>query len=513
MKKKLLAISMAAALGGFAGSASAMEVAESGIGLYNILPYYSVQEGNATLIHITNTDTAHGKAVKVRFRGAEWSDDVFDFQVFLSPGDVWTGAVTRNGDVARMTTNDTSCTLPANINQDFITFRLVEGGTAGTREGYVEILTMADIEYANPTRVDNANSPLANAIKHVNGVPACGAAVSGLQEGANSIGSATAPNQFTGDQLVAPTGSLMSYATVINVPASKAFTVAGTALEPTEDFVGVAAGTTTNYFRQANALIAASRVSDLTDDGIFLGAGSVGTAAGTGLAMYQFDMPDLSTPIASGDTPDAQRDAVAAALARDAVAVEYVTDDGLRATTDVVFNQPVRRFFYEYWRHATPVVPQDVAAYGSYTINGAQFGIRGTDRYAELNGAANRIPVTAPTFYDREEGTIVSSTDIVISPTPPSQALTYSLKGEASVLAINNGALPTGSLGASLTANNYDTGLSNPDGWATLSLTTPNGELLPTVGFTAINLFNAAVGAAGTNYGMTLPLRGNIGQN
>lgn len=506
MKKKLLAISMAAALGGVVGSANAMQVADNGVGLYNILPYYSVQEGNATLIHITNTDLVNGKAVKVRFRGAEWSDDVFDFQVFLSPGDVWTGAVSRNGDVARLVTTDKSCTLPANVNQDFITFRLVEGGTAGTREGYVEVLTMADIPYADPTKVDNANSPLANAIKHVNGVPACGTAVTGLQAGANNIPALVAPSTFVGDQLEAPTGSLMSYGVVINVPASKAFTVAATALEP------LAPATEVNYFRQANALLAPgdpTLATGLTADNIFLAAVANPAFGGTGLPMYQFDMPDLTTPLNAVDSPIVQRDAVAGALARASVNVEYVTDDNILATTDIVFNQPVRRFFYEYLAHLTPANAGEVAANGAYTINGASYGIRGQvgTKYEELNGASNRIAVDAPTFYDREEATIVSATDIVISPTPPSVALTYSLKGEASVLSINNGDLPTGSLGASLTANNYETGLSNPDGWATLSLTTPDGETLPTIGFNAINVFNGAVGAAGTNYGMTLPLR------
>lgn len=507
MKKKLLAISMAAALGGVVGSANAMNVADNGVGLYNILPYYSVQDGNATLIHITNTDLTKGKAVKVRFRGAEWSDDVFDFQVFLSPGDVWTGAVSRNGDVARLATTDKSCTLPANVNQDFITFRLVEGGTAGTREGYVEILTMADIDYVDPTKVDNANSPLANAIKHVNGVPACGTAVTGLQAGVNNIGAAVAPSTFTGDQLEAPTGSLMSYAVVINVPKSKAFTVAATALEP------LAAATEVNYFRQANALLAPgdpTTAAGLTADNIFLAAVANPAFGGTGLPMYQFDMPDLTTPLNAIDSPIVQRDAVATALERASVNVEYVTDDNIMATTDIVFNQPVRRFFYEYLAHLSPANAGEVAANGAYTINGASYGIRGQvgSKYAELNGASNRIAVQAPVFYDREEATIVSATDIVISPTPPSVALTYSLKGEASVLSINNGTLPTGSLAASLTANNYETGLSNPDGWATLSLTTPLGETLPTIGFNAINVFNGAEGGAnGTNYGMTLPLR------
>ena len=148
MKKRLLALSVATALS--MGAAHAFEVTRNGIGMYNLLPYYSAQAGNATLIQVTNTDTVNGKAVKVRFRGAEWSDDVLDFTLFMSPGDVWTGGVSANGLIAGLFTVDNSCTLPEDVNQDFVTSRLEasDSAAAGTREGYFEIITMADIPHA-----------------------------------------------------------------------------------------------------------------------------------------------------------------------------------------------------------------------------------------------------------------------------------------------------------------------------------------------------------------------------
>ena len=111
MKKNVLALSIATLIGGlgFAGSASAaLEVAESGAGHILLVPYYSAQEGNLSVFHLTNTDTTNGKAVKVRFRGASNSDDVLDFQVFLSPGDVWTGIVSKNPEtgLANLVTAD-----------------------------------------------------------------------------------------------------------------------------------------------------------------------------------------------------------------------------------------------------------------------------------------------------------------------------------------------------------------------------------------------------------------------
>jgi len=110
MKKTVLALSITAALVGlgFAGGAAtaatvdqrvgsppagakvALRTFVDGIGQSLYVPYYSVQANNNTLINLVNTDTTNGKAVKVDFRGAANSADVFDFQVFLSPSDVWT---------------------------------------------------------------------------------------------------------------------------------------------------------------------------------------------------------------------------------------------------------------------------------------------------------------------------------------------------------------------------------------------------------------------------------------
>src|SRR5690554_5057371 len=130
MKKNLLALSVAAALGAGVSAAHAYQPggAET-TGNALVVPYYTVQNGNATLINIVNTDTVNGKAVKVRFRGAEASDDVFDFQLFLSPADMWTANISQGPDGrARLVTTDNSCTLPANVNESFLTFRLNGSG-------------------------------------------------------------------------------------------------------------------------------------------------------------------------------------------------------------------------------------------------------------------------------------------------------------------------------------------------------------------------------------------------
>jgi hypothetical protein len=531
MKKKLLAIGVASALGLGAGAVNAMGVAENGIGMYNILPYYSVQNGNATVISITNTDIVNGKAVKVRFRGAEWSDDVFDFTLFLSPGDVWTGAVYANGDVAAMETSDKSCTLPLNINQDFITFRLQksEDADAGTREGYVEIITMADIP---PVAFDDADSTtyLYKAIKHVNGVAPCDGDLGDGVSGALSDLEEDTPSVATAQGMEIPTGSLMSYATIINVPTSKAFTAPGVALNPQGGNPNGAQNKI--YFTQKNVALPWGRdgVAALTADLIFAPRnlladvfGGTADIGGTALPMFQFDMPDLTTPVQGpwGGAGDAiaQRDDVTDALRRANAVVEYLTDDSLLATTDVVFNQPTRRFYYWFDQRAD-------ADDRKYTIDGQKYDVIGEDAnlspgpfgttYASLDGDNNLIAVNFPDFWDQEEDNFDEPSNIVISPTPPGELVQFFLVGEAAVVSINNGNLPTGSLQAELTAYNYDSPLDGANGWVNLNTTTDldgdgetlfDGEPLPVIGFTAIKVFNGAVGAAGTNYGMTLPLR------
>jgi len=135
MKKRVIALSVTAALGSFVGAANAqvppatdLIFTPNGVGHIVIVPYFSTQGGNATLINLVNTDEVNGKAVKIRFRGASNSDDVFDFQLFMSPGDVWTANISRGADgKSRLTTVDNSCTLPSKaiLNATpFITSRL-----------------------------------------------------------------------------------------------------------------------------------------------------------------------------------------------------------------------------------------------------------------------------------------------------------------------------------------------------------------------------------------------------
>ena len=165
MKMKMLTAAVTAALG--AGSAHAVNVSPDGHGQVLIMPYYTVQANNETLISITNV-TDQVKAVKVRFREAQNSAEVLDFNLYLSPFDVWTAKITdsdADDGGAKLITNDNSCTVPT-IPDAGVAFRNFVYAGAGdftgdagdqgmgrTSEGYVEVIEMGVVkEGSNPAK-------------------------------------------------------------------------------------------------------------------------------------------------------------------------------------------------------------------------------------------------------------------------------------------------------------------------------------------------------------------------
>ncbi|MCL2297726.1 MAG: hypothetical protein FWC38_06390 [Proteobacteria bacterium] len=177
-KKKALFAALAG-LGamGMVGSAQAVSLNPDGLGQVLIYPYYTVRDsanGEAfnSLISIVNSTTV-GKAVKVRFLEGKFSQEVLDFNLYLSEWDVWTGAVVPTADGARLFTRDTSCTNPA-IPAAGVDFRhyqytqrnpdLEDQTLDRTREGYVEVIEMADFVRL----AGNAKTTTEIAITHAN---------------------------------------------------------------------------------------------------------------------------------------------------------------------------------------------------------------------------------------------------------------------------------------------------------------------------------------------------------
>lgn len=533
MKKNVLALSIAAMAAGFAGSALAvtdyaagaadtLQLSTTGTGHMLVVPYFSAQNGNKTLLSLTNTDAKNGKAVKIRFRGAANSDDVYDFQVFLSPGDIWTADIHQGADgLAALTTADNSCTKPKNVNQSFKTTRFKAAGwsdevnQSNTREGYIEIFNMADIPPA---------APLFNAIKHKDGVAACDSAT--VANG--TAASAAAWRYIDGDLLAtppvdrstadlttgpdvgmaAPTTGLMANWTIINVPNATSWTGSATAINAT--LAGVPSTGAVVYFPQVDANVgvplSTTVAADFTADPLL----RLGAVSG----QAWFDLPDMSTtyvgalPVPLSNGPIAQATALTKALATKSIDNEFWTLDGISGATDWVFSMPTRRYSAAVDYTASPIKIEYTAL--------------GTDYFTSTNMTLNSANIACVksitnTFWNREEGTAVVSAGDTSSSPGDAAADPISMCGETSVLAFNDPAstgatpAPTKVLGAQTTVRNYNLAIGGTkvqEGWMRLNTSGLANVGLPIIGSAFMSAFNPEV-SAGTagNFSMTFPHR------
>jgi len=295
--------SLCAALAGIgtlaaAGAAQAVNLNPDGLGQVLIYPYYTTRADGAgnnfnSLLSVVNT-TASVKAVKVRFLEGKNSAEVLDFNLYLSPKDVWTTGVVPMGGGAGIVTSDVSCTIPAipAAGKAFVNFAFSsDGGGASldrTTEGYVEIIEMA--AYAD-------DSKTAANVTHVNGVPpGCGAQ-------SDALGSSEA---------LPPTGGLIGGITLINVNSGSDYTADAVALD------------------------------NFSDRSQYSGAGST-------LPNLAQASPAISTVVANNavftSAWPAGPDAVSAVLMHDQVMNEFVLDAGTNSGTDWVVTMPTKRFY------------------------------------------------------------------------------------------------------------------------------------------------------------------------
>jgi hypothetical protein len=211
LKTKLITSAIAAALGSVAGTAQAVHLGADNQGQVLLYPYFTVQAKGTgsfdTYISIVNSDSVRGKAVKVRFLEGKNSKEILDFNLYLSPNDVWTGTVTRNasGD-GMLTTTDKSCTAPAIpssgvsfVNYAYASDLAVDPSMARTREGYLEVIQMGDLISGSAL----SGLTFANSL-HSGGVPASCATI---------IARHTAG---TSEPLDVPTGYLSGAGTILN---------------------------------------------------------------------------------------------------------------------------------------------------------------------------------------------------------------------------------------------------------------------------------------------------------
>ncbi|CAM5781039.1 hypothetical protein ACFOHU_13550 [Ottowia pentelensis] len=547
MKKSILALGAAVALGGlgFAGVAQAgyyfgagttpptgvdVAYAPGSVGHYLFTPYYSVQNGNGTIINITNTDANNGKAVKVRFRGAANSDDVFDFTVLLSPGDVWTGDIRRDGDSAPyIITQDKSCTLPQipasgampglNVfnEQNLDPALSAAGKLNGMSEGYIEYFNMADIPpklvsdglagtINDGVKAGGANGVYA-AIKHKSGVPTCAtASLSHLWDT-----SAWTAAQAEGAGLAAPTGGLMGGWGVFNRAELAVFSGNHTA---------VRVNTATNLNGSGHIAFSpqidtptGTSVNAWTADPLLRNDPTAGSLFNTAYkAPLWFDLPDMSTPLVpayAGD-PKLQASQLSWAITHQVVFNDYVADPtgAVPATTDWVISQPTRRYHSAVAYELTVggvtapaiVANDDMANPSTLILSGVGPLTLANNRYAGLflkklgadKGAQSCFNRSISTT-DREEFQVAAGGPVASPGTAPQKDLAC---GEVFTLTMGTGS--TSVLGATITNSTVAT--NGTQGWASLN-TDFNS---PVVGYSATSL-KASTG----NFGVTTPHRSN----
>ena len=177
-KKTLFAAIAGASVLGASGAAQAVSVSPTGMGEVLVYPFYTVKGSTGgvpynTLLSIVNS-TDSTKAVKIRFREGKASAEVLDFNIFLSPYDVWTASLepAKAPKVGvTLYTADTTCTVPTIPatgvdfrNFDYIGDNAKDDAFTRLQEGYFEVFEMAT--YSSATT-------LAISAKHgANGVPA-----------------------------------------------------------------------------------------------------------------------------------------------------------------------------------------------------------------------------------------------------------------------------------------------------------------------------------------------------
>lgn len=357
MKKKVLPLAVGAASAvAMTAAHAAMYINDRGTGETLIYPFYSAENGNNTLVAIANT-TTDTKAVKVRILEAQNSQEVLDFNLYLSPEDHFSFAVVATDEGgAALVTNDNSCTVPA-IPAEGVPFRNIKysadkadddpetkdkdesfdnTGLGRTQVGYIEVIEMGQIDPDSPAIIDKAEKGAINAaaaIKHgADGVPAnCQILVDAWSTIAGVDGvwlaeSKTAP--LTGDSEfhdVWQGGGLYGYSTVINVGQGAAFGYDAVAIAD-----HVAAGATGSDMHYQPGDIR----PNFTDSAMSTSAiVSVNGAAVT----VDFD----------GDYPleAVERvQALNATMMSTEVYNDYVTDPAIAATTDWLLNFPTKAF-------------------------------------------------------------------------------------------------------------------------------------------------------------------------
>ena len=469
MNRKNLTAAVLAGLAGAAGivgSAQAVNINPDGLGQVLVYPYYTVNGGNITVLSVVNT-TADAKAVKVRFMEGQNSQEVLDFNLYMSAYDVWAAAIVDDAGTPTLVVNDSSCTVPylyANPDgkQAFLPYQMaLDGGSSAisrAAEGHFEMIEMGTL--VNDNLVENAQSSAA-AATHSGGSPVdCGQLVAAWTDPDSTIlgdegywlqpiGGGLGPIT----DLLAPSGGLFGGAAIVNVGGGAMYSYDAKAI---------------NGF--ASDVITAGGIMHQPP-----GRSSPSLNTGDGFVATIFT--DNGTTLSSGAFTRGV-DAVSYLFMHDQIMNEYITETIINAGTEWVVNFPTKSFYvYEDLSgQTTPLAPF-------------------TNIWDKTTGGGACEIVSLDRIWDREEATPgqVPGEPIppIVSPAPPNPevpgVIPFQLCFETSVIRfgdVNTVGAATEILGSKNFHNIDNVALGFEFGWARLQLanyptTDASGEIIP----------------------------------
>lgn len=559
---------------GAAPIATDLAISPTGVGHTLLVPYFSAQGGNKTLLNLVNVDTVHGKVLRVRLRGAVNADSLLDFTLFLAPGDVWTSEISTVADdgvgAAVLRTTDSACTLPTRLRSidgsvraaPLLTSRLNPNASqqdreAGTREGYIEVFTMADL-------VPNAGGPALAAAANWGGaldsgtlnfgtaarprslfdlitagseppdgrVADCFDRLTAVQQNllvralASNVGEpppAAAPDQPAvpvaatpqGLRMAPPTAGITASWTVARVQDGLSFSDRAIAIVAV-DSTGIPATANFMYFPQTAAPIRGARPLDTRESPTpTLSADPMFVQAPARIDAAFFDLPDLSTPLTgpvNAQAPVTQATRLSELLVATELINEFATSTAASFSTDWMLFMPTRRLWaaIDY----TGLPPQTAGGPTRPTVR--------------INGALENMYFRTATLGSlRANSTLVGDRLCTVTPSNrqiqdrsgrPSAvtaastlgiAGSLSLCGATSVVGVNQGAgTRSGVLRSELTFAQVNSNVV--DGWLRLPLQGAWGGFntgVPVLGYTFMQASGGNQPGVLANFGLLSPAR------
>lgn len=479
MKKNLISLAVAASVLGGAAVQAGQYVNPDKTGQVLLFPFYNADNGNATNMHIVNT-TGKAKAVKIRFVEYKNSDEVLDFNLYLSKYDHFAFGVIKdpNGTGAAIITSDNSCTVPAlgsanpplsgttTANADGSTTRVqpftnfqystdkdIDSSIERTLTGHVEVIEMGVLANVGDATVGKKTQWASFATHAATGVPAnCAGIAAGWTSGAFAIN----------DGVDAAEGGLYGLAYHINVTSAAAF-----GFEPTA-------------------------IDDWSTGPVHTNPGTLAPSLVEGVPNATIHTPADAlqyTQISVGNGAQA----TSAVLMTESLRNDVMVNAAIGGMTDWVVTFPTKRAHVDKATKALVVAP--------FTDNWLGTDGAVSPAVAKESPACEVISIAQ---YDREEQFVVATTttDLQFSPTPVAVASAPAkICNEVAVIAMG----PAGTA----SALNVTTGLSTiastyTQGWQSILFGTASAKNsmtvggykmtgLPAIGFGAYKVSNGAM--------------------